>query len=237
MASGTIRAALYARVSTRDGDQDPTNQLLTLRERAERNGWVTTEFIDEASGKDLNRPSWQKLMGLVRRGRFDIVIVTAIHRAFRSVSDGSVVLAELDALGVRFVPLRERAMDTGSPFGKAMIQMAMVWAELENSITRERIMAGLKRARAEGKHIGRPRLRLSVKRARSVILRHGGDEVLAANGDWGQQEHSETAVGGSLGGSQTWSVGDHWWPPSHPGYRPQKLSRCRRDRWCGIYRD
>ncbi len=180
MSSSTVRAALYARVSTRDGDQDPTNQLLTLREHAERNGWVTTEYVDEASGKDLNRPSWQKLMGLVRRGRFDVVIVTAIDRAFRSVSDGSVVLAELDALGVRFVPLRERAMDTGSPFGKAMIQMAMVWAELERSITRERVIAGIKRARAAGKHIGRPRLRLSAQRARTVLAQHQGDEVLAA---------------------------------------------------------
>ena len=147
---------MYTRLTKRDGQRAPPNQLLARREHAERNGWNTTEYIDEASGKDLSRPSWQKLMGLVRRGRFDVVIVTAIDRAFRSVSDGSVVLAELDALGVRFVPLRERAMDTGSPFGKAMIQMAMVWAELENSITRERIMAGLKRARAEGKHIGRP---------------------------------------------------------------------------------
>ena len=180
MSSGSVRAALYARVSTRDGDQDPETQMLALREFAAREGWTTTEYVDQASGKDLNRPAWQELMRLVRRGRFDVVVTTAIDRAFRSVSDGSIVLAELDALGVRFVPLRERAMDTGSPFGKAMIQMAMVWAELERSITRERILAGIKRARAQGVKIGRPRLRLSAERANAAVANHDGDETAAA---------------------------------------------------------
>ena len=180
MASGTTRAALYARVSTRDHDQNPETQLLALREFAAENSWDADEFVDQASGKDLNRPEWQRMMKLVRQGRYKVLVAVAIDRCFRSVADGSLTLSELDALGIRFIPLRERAFDTGSAIGKAMLGISLVLAELERELTRERILAGIKRARAEDRHIGRPRLRLSAQRARAVLAQHQGDEVLAA---------------------------------------------------------
>ena len=180
MASRSTGVALYGRVSTRDHDQNPETQLLALREFAADNGWQADEFVDYASGKDLNRPEWLRMMKLVRRGRYKVIIVVAIDRAFRSVLDGSLALSELDTLNVRFIPLRERAFDTGSPIGKALLNVSLVWAELERELTRERIMAGLKRARAEGKHIGRPKIRLSSKRAVAVLADHDGDETVAA---------------------------------------------------------
>ena len=176
----TNRAALYARVSTRDKDQNPETQLIQLRNLAEVEGWEAEEFVDYASGKDLNRPGWGQMIKLVRRGRFQVVAVTALDRAFRSVLDGSLVLRELNDIGVRFLPLRERSMDTGSPFGRAMVQMSLVWAELEREIIRERVIQGLDRARAEGKKLGRPRLRLSSERARRILVVHGNDEISAA---------------------------------------------------------
>jgi len=180
MASRSTRVALYGRVSTRDHDQNPETQLLVLREFAADSGWQADEFVDYASGKDLNRPEWLRMMKLVRRGRYKVIIVVAIDRAFRSVLDGSLALSELDALGCRFIPLRERAFDTCSPIGKALLNVSLVWAELERELTRERIRAGLKRARAEGKHIGRPKIRLSTKRAVAVLADHDGDETVAA---------------------------------------------------------
>jgi DNA invertase Pin-like site-specific DNA recombinase len=176
----TNRVALYARVSTRDKEQNPETQLIQLRRLAEAEGWVEEEFVDYASGKNLNRPSWSQMMKLVRRGRFQVVAVAALDRAFRSVLDGALTLRELDDIGVRFVPLRERSMDTGSPFGKAMVQMSLVWAELEREIIRHRVMEGLERARAEGKKLGRPRLRLSSDRAIRILAEHGDDEISAA---------------------------------------------------------
>ncbi len=180
MSSGSTRAALYARVSTKDHDQNPESQMLALREFAAHEEWITTEFIDYASGSNLNRPEWSKMMKLVRRGRFKVIVVAAVDRAFRSVGDGTSILSELDVLNVRFCPLRERAFDSNSPIGKAMLQISLVWAELERGITRERIYAGIERARAQGVKIGRPRIRLSPQRARAEVLRHGGDEVRAA---------------------------------------------------------
>ena len=180
MAPRSTRVALYGRVSTRDHDQNPETQLFELREFAAENSWEADEFIDHASGKDLNRPEWIRMMKLVRRGRYKVIIVVAIDRAFRSVLDGSLALSELDALDVRLIPLRERAFDTGSPIGKALLNVSLVWAELERELTSERTMAGLKRARAEGKHIGRPTIRLSSRRAIAVLADNDGDEVAAA---------------------------------------------------------
>lgn len=71
-------------------------------------------------------------------------------------------------------------MDTGSPFGKAMVQMSLVWAELEREIIRQRVIEGLDRARKEGKKLGRPRVRLSSQRAQQVLIAHGANEVSAA---------------------------------------------------------
>jgi DNA invertase Pin-like site-specific DNA recombinase len=180
-----MKAALYARVSTTEHDQNPETQLRILRAFASEEGWITEpnealEFVDHASGGDLNRPAWKVMMKQVRRGSIKAVAVTDIDRAFRSVLDGSSILAELDALNVRFVPLGQRGFDTNTPLGKAAIQMSLVWAELMRAELPAKIKAGQARARAEGRHPGRPRRRLSQGVARAAVLEHGGNITAAA---------------------------------------------------------
>ena len=180
-----MKAALYARVSTRDHDQNPETQLHVLRAFSGEEGWSAypneaLEFVDHASGGNLNRPAWSEMMKLVRRGSIKAIAVTHIDRAFRSVLDGSAIMNELDLLGVRFVPLEQRGFDTGTPMGKAAIQMSLVWAELMRAELPAKIKAGQARARAEGRHPGRPRRRLSQRAARVAVAEYGGNISAAA---------------------------------------------------------
>jgi DNA invertase Pin-like site-specific DNA recombinase len=152
-----MRVALYIRVSTTD--QTCQNQLLALRDVAERDGWQVVEVyqdngISGAKGRDP-RPGFNELMQDAARRKFDLVAVAALDRLGRSVAHVSTALAEFDALGVRFLSLRE-AMDTGTPTGKAMLHMAIVFSELERGLMSERIRAGLARVRKHGTRSGRP---------------------------------------------------------------------------------
>ena len=108
------------------------------------------------------------------------VAVTDIDRAFRSVLDGSSILAELDALNVRFVPLGQRGFDTNTPLGKSAIQMSLVWAELMRAELPAKIKAGQARARAEGRYPGRPRRRLSRTQALEAVKKTQGNITQAA---------------------------------------------------------
>jgi DNA invertase Pin-like site-specific DNA recombinase len=176
-----MRAALYARVSTRDHDQDPETQLLALRRFAEAEGYTVREFVDHGvSGKDLRRPAWQKMMQQVRRGSIKAVMVWHLDRAFRSVLDCETVLSELDMLNVRFVPLQQRDLDTRTPMGRAMIQMAAVFAELMRADLPAKIKAGHDRARANGKKIGRPRSSLTAEACREAVEAASGNISHAA---------------------------------------------------------
>jgi len=183
-----MRAALYARVSTRDHDQDPETQLRVLREwsRGEHYGVPVAdksttyeEYVDYASGGNLNRPEWKKMMDAMRRGRIKMVVVTHLDRAFRSVLDGSLVLQEFELRDVRFLPLDLPSFDTYTAVGKAMLQMSLVWAELERARLPERIKQGQARARAQGKIIGRPRVKLTVKQAVAAVEEHGSHYAAA----------------------------------------------------------
>lgn len=111
-------AALYAWVSTRDHDQNPETQLIILRDWAERQGLNTAEYVDYASGTDLNRPDWQAMMSAVRRGRISVIAVLRLDRAFRSVLDMSVTLQMLELRGVRFAAATQD-LDTGNSHREA----------------------------------------------------------------------------------------------------------------------
>ena len=154
------RAALYARVSTTNG-QDPENQLLALREVAERQGWtIVTEYVDNgisgAKGRE-QRPEFDRLWKDASRRRFDLVMAWSIDRIGRSTKDVANFMADMEALGVEQVYLQQ-AIDTSTPTGRAMVQMCSVFAELERGLIQERVKAGLARARSKGKRLGRPRV-------------------------------------------------------------------------------
>ena len=152
-----MRVALYARVSTLNG-QHPEMQLTELREYASRRGWaVAGEYVDEGvSGSKDSRPALNRLMADAHRRRFDIVACWKVDRFGRSLKHLVNALADLDSYGVAFVSLRDN-LDLSTPTGRLMFQIIGAMAEFELSLTKERVKCGLVNARANGKRLGRPR--------------------------------------------------------------------------------
>jgi DNA invertase Pin-like site-specific DNA recombinase len=172
--SPSKRVAIYARVST-DG-QTCENQLQALREAASRSGWiVTAEFVDHgvsgARGRE-QRPQFDAMLKAATRREFDLVAAWSVDRLGRSLQDLIGFLGELHALRVDLF-LHQQGLDTSTPAGKAMFQMMGVFAEFERAMIRERVQAGLQRARAQGKRLGRPRVAEHLEE-RIRTLRAGG---------------------------------------------------------------
>jgi DNA invertase Pin-like site-specific DNA recombinase len=159
------RAALYMRVST--FDQHPETQLYDLRQLATNRGvTIVAEYTDTISGARSKRPGLDEMMGEVRRGQFDVVLVWACDRVARSTRHFLEVLDELNHLNVEFISFREN-IDTGGPLGRAIVIIVGAIAELERNLIIERVRAGMRRAKLEGRHIGRRPLVLD----RTAILR------------------------------------------------------------------
>src|SRR6202795_3124210 len=149
----TKRAAIYCRVST--ADQHPETQFRDLREIAKQRGYeIVQEFADTISGAKSKRPGLDQLLADARRHRFDVVLVAAFDRVARNVRHFLEVLDELSHLSIEFVSLREN-IATGGPLGRAMVVIVGAIAELEKSLIVERVKAGMRRAKLEGRRIGR----------------------------------------------------------------------------------
>ena len=158
------RAALYMRVSTLD--QHPETQLYDLRQMAQQRGYqIVEEYTDRISGAKAKRPGLDAMMSDARRGRFDVVLVWASDRIARSVKHFLDVLDELNRLNIEFISFREQ-IDTGGPLGRAVVVIIGAIAELERNLIVERVRAGMRRAKLEGRHIGRKPLVLD----RNAIL-------------------------------------------------------------------
>jgi len=155
-----MKVALYARVSTNDKDQNPETQLLALREFIEAQDWEAfKEYIDHAPATDLlHRTSWRALLDDASKRRFDFLLVWRMDRAFRSVLDAATTLERLRTWGVGLRSYSEPWLDTTSPFGEALYYITVAYAQLERGILRERVRAGMDRARRQGVKIGRPRV-------------------------------------------------------------------------------
>ena len=166
------RVALYARVSTLNG-QDPEMQLSELREYASRRGWtITSEYVDHGvSGSKESRPQQNRLTEDAHRRAFDAVLVWKIDRYGRSLKHLVNSLADLSAYGVAFVSFRDN-LDLSTPSGRLMFQIIGAMAEFERSLIQERVKAGLRNARARGKKFGRPRVHVDA--ARVAELRRNG---------------------------------------------------------------
>jgi DNA invertase Pin-like site-specific DNA recombinase len=164
------KAVLYARVST--GDQHPETQLLDLRQMAQQRGYeIIQEYVDIISGSKAKRPGLDNLLADARRHRFDVVLVAAFDRMARSTRHFLELLDELNHLGIEFVSFREN-IDTGGPLGRAMIVIVGAIAELERDLIRERVKAGMRRAKLEGRRIGRSPL--NINRGEVVQDRRSG---------------------------------------------------------------
>lgn len=155
------QVALYARVSTLNGQQDPEMQLTELREYAVRRGLtVFEEYVDHGvSGSKESRPALNQLMTDAQRCRFDAVLVWKIDRFGRSLKHLVNSLADLSAYGIAFISLRDN-LDLSTPSGRLMFQIIGAMAEFERALIQERVRAGLRNAKAKGKRIGRPKVRV-----------------------------------------------------------------------------
>jgi DNA invertase Pin-like site-specific DNA recombinase len=152
-----VKVALYARVSTEG--QDPEVQLIALRAHTVQRGWqVVEEFVDRGvSGGKERRPALDRLMKTAWAGHFQVVLVWRFDRFARSVKHLVAALETFRSLQVAFVSLQEQ-LDTATPIGQAMFTIIGAMAELERDIIRERVKAGLERAKARGIRLGRPRV-------------------------------------------------------------------------------
>jgi DNA invertase Pin-like site-specific DNA recombinase len=170
------RVAVYLRVST--GEQTTDNQRRELEEVAMRHGWRVVEFFDSgAKGRD-KRPGLDRLLKAVARRDVDMVAAWSVDRLGRSLIDLLDFLRELHAKSVDLF-LHQQGLDTSTPSGRAMFQMLGVFAEFERAMIRERVMAGLSRAKADGTQLGRRRLEDSdaEKAAAIVAARANGTGV------------------------------------------------------------
>src|SRR5215475_4780284 len=157
--SGRKRAALYVRVST--DHQSVENQIRDLRHVARRRGWEVVETykdagVSGAKGRD-QRPGLDGLLKDASRGKFDVVMAWAIDRVGRSLIDLLSTIQHLEACGVDLY-LDQQNIDTTTPMGKLIFQITGAFAEFERSMIRQRIHAGLARARKAGKVLGRARI-------------------------------------------------------------------------------
>jgi DNA invertase Pin-like site-specific DNA recombinase len=174
-----IRAALYARVSTSNG-QTTENQLAALREVAARQGWeVVAEHIDDgvsgAKSRD-RRPAFDQMLRAVTRREVDLVAAWSVDRLGRSLQDLIATLEELRAAGCDLY-LHQQALDTRTPAGRALFGMLAVFAEFERALIVERVKAGMARAKAtgtrSGKPIGKPRVSAAKRAAIAKSLAEG----------------------------------------------------------------
>lgn len=171
-----MRAALYARVSTTE--QTAENQVLELRRYAEARGWTVVEYIDNGvSGSKERRPALDQLLLDGRRRRFDVLLVWRLDRLGRSLKHLIMTLDEMTALGIAFTSLNE-GIDTGTPAGRLQLHLLAAIAEFERARIVERVRAGLARAKAQGKRLGRPR-------QQPAPAATAGLSVRAAAAQWG----------------------------------------------------
>jgi DNA invertase Pin-like site-specific DNA recombinase len=147
---------IYARVSTKEQNVDM--QLFDLREYAKaRQLQIVQEYIDYASGSKNDRENYLKLFNDARKRKTDCVLVWKFDRFARSTKELINALEEFNSLGVDFISFKEN-VDTSTPAGKILFTMISAFAEFERSIIRERVIAGMERAKAKGKVLGRPKI-------------------------------------------------------------------------------
>lgn len=161
--------AIYCRVSRID--LNPENQKLQLVEHAKMKGW-DYEVFEEIESSRKTRPIKEQVLDLLRHGKFDGVLVYKIDRWARSLQELIMNIDELKNRGKHFIVLTQ-PIDTSNSSGMLMMQILGAFAEFEREIIRERTMAGLDRARAQGKTLGRPRKAI-LKQGRVYTLQEEG---------------------------------------------------------------
>ena len=161
-----MKAAIYARVST--FDQEPENQLQELRRYGGARGWTSVEYVDRGvSGSKDRRPALDQLLTDAKRRKFDVLVCWRLDRLGRNLKHLVTLIEELQSVGVGLVTLGE-VIDTTTPAGRLQLHVLSALSQFERDRIAERVVAGLHRARAEGKVLGRPKSILPLERLASV---------------------------------------------------------------------
>ena len=169
-----MNIAIYSRVSTKDKGQDVENQLRQLREFCSKQGWaIVREFVDHASGKRGDREQFQAMFAATSRREFDTVLFWSLDRFSREgVYETLQHLQRLTAYGVGYRSFTEQYLDSCGLFKDAVISILATIAKQERVSLSERTVAGLQRARQQGRVGGRPRI--DCDRAKVLELRQSG---------------------------------------------------------------
>lgn len=170
----TRKVAIYTRVST-DG-QTTENQRRELEQTAHRAGWTIVDIYEDAGisgakGRD-KRPAFDRLLKDAARRKFDVVAAWSVDRLGRSLQDLITFLSDIHGFQIDLY-LHQQGIDTTTPAGKAMFQLLGVFAEFERSMIKERVHAGLARAKAQGKTLGRPQTDSKTETAIRMSLTAG----------------------------------------------------------------
>ena len=170
------KAAIYVRVST--DRQTLENQRQALQGVADRRGWeivaaYTDAGISGSKGR-AERPGLDDMLKAASKRGFDVVMAWSIDRLGRSLIDLLGTIQHLEACGVDLY-LDQQSLDTTTPTGRLMFQICGAFAEFERSMIRQRIGAGLSRAKAQGKRLGRPKIPSTMERqARRHLAKGAG---------------------------------------------------------------
>jgi DNA invertase Pin-like site-specific DNA recombinase len=191
------RVAVYARVSTSNGQQDPEMQLRELREYAKhRELTIVGEYVDKMTGSKDSRPALNRLMADASQRKFDAVLVWKLDRFGRSLRHLVNALAELEALGLSFISLRDN-LYLSTPSGRLMFQIIGAMAEFERLLIQERVKAGLRNAKAKGRRLGRPRADIDEGEVLALRKSGGSWRDIAKKlgvGGWGRSTESRSRV-------------------------------------------
>ena len=196
MSKSSLRVAIYARVSTHEQEVD--SQLRDLREYGRARKYTDMqEFVDVGvSGSKESRPEWNRLWDQIQKRRFDVVLVHALDRLGRSLPHLVRIIEAFRSHGIVLVSFREN-IDLSTSSGRMMAGLFSVLAEYELSIIRERTKAGMRRAKAQGKQIGRKKNYFDKRKA--ARLRDQG---------WGQVRLAKE-LGIGVGTLRTWLHDDY----------------------------
>lgn len=166
-----MRVSLYARVSTKDGQQDTENQLVQLRGYAAQMGWqVVSEFVDHESGAKSDREQLQEMFKAASQRKFDVLLFWSLDRLSREgVLPTLQYLNRLTGYGIGWRSFTEQYLDSTGMFRDAVISILAVIAKQERNRISERTKAGLERARRQGKQLGRPRNNLSASQIKQLL--------------------------------------------------------------------
>src|SRR5215831_6863737 len=177
-----MRVAIYTRVSGQSNRQDTENQALQLREYCDRQGWDYVEYTDRRSGTRADRTAFQKVFEDARLKKFDLVLFWALDRFSREgVTETLNYLKVLDGYGVAWKSFTESYLDSTGMFKEAVIAILAAVAKQEHARLSERVVAGLRRAKREGKQLGRPKVivdreKIIAAHGRGLSLRQIGEE-------------------------------------------------------------